>query len=96
MEAQSALDEWRWRHEGCGGPCVPLPGTCPMPTSSATTWAVALPSPCPHLAILGWVRACCGAMPSDAVEVSGTQASAPWRCWGSPPAPPGTLQPSTA
>ena len=96
MESRPALDEWRWRHKECGGPCVPLPGTCLMHKSSATIWAVALPSPCPLLAILGWEQGCRGAMPSDAVGASGTRASAPWRCWGSPPAPSGTLQPSTA
>uniref|UniRef100_A0A669QNM9 SRCR domain-containing protein n=1 Tax=Phasianus colchicus TaxID=9054 RepID=A0A669QNM9_PHACC len=96
MEAQSALGGWRWRHEGCGGPCVPLPGTCLMPTSSATTWAVALLSLCPHQAILGPGQGYCCRMPSDAVGVSGTRASATWRCWDSPPAPPGTLLPSTA
>ena len=81
---------------GVWGPLCATPGTCLMHTSSAVTWAVGLLSPCPHPAVLGQGWGCCGAVPSDALGTSGTRASAPWRCWGSPPAPPGTLQPSTA
>lgn len=87
---------WRWRWGGRGGPSVPPAGTCPMPTSSAATSAVAPPSPCPQEAPSAGGTGRCGAMASVVTGLNGTRASAPWQCWGSPHVPPVTPLPSTA
>lgn len=94
--ARAALGGWRRRRGGRGGPSAPPTGTCPTPTSSATTSAVALLPPCPREAPSAGGMGRCGRTPLAAAGASGTRASAPQRCWGSPPAPLAMPLPSTA
>lgn len=94
--ARAAPGGWRWRRGAPGGPCAPAAGTCLTPASCATTSAAEAPSPCCREALSARGRGRCGGTPSAAAGASGTRASAPWRCWGSPPVPPATPPPSTA